>query len=80
MTSALEGGQGSTSIPDRFISSGRTPVQLNRVLDGSELVWTIWSKDKFLNPAGIQTSDVPLRSPVPKLITLSRILIKDMKD
>jgi hypothetical protein len=52
-TSALDGGEWSASRPGRFTPGERTPgTHWIEVWVGTEPVWTLWSKEKYIVPAG----------------------------
>jgi hypothetical protein len=56
MISALDGGQWSASLPDRFSPKGRVPLPI--VLDAGwalEQVWTLWRREKLTVEGGALT-------------------------
>ena len=71
LTSALNGGKGSTSRPGRFTPPWKKKTAL---LIEQEVVWTFWRIEKFLVPPGKRTPDSQARSVVTIWATLCQLI------
>ena len=60
MTSALEGGEGSASRPDRSLPPGKTRYPLYRRLGGPQGL--VWTGAENVTHTGIRSPDRPARS------------------